>query len=166
MATIKNIPDSYTINVPVMTVNGNLYVTGNTSIIESTNTSIYDNNIVLNAGLSPSTPPTLNAGITVDRGTQSNVLIQWTESTKSWQITNDGTNYGNLLYSPNGNVTLSANLYLQTTTTTPPAIAGYSGLYAKTANSGGSGLYVSNNEYTNEELAIKRRSIAYSIIFG
>jgi len=50
MATIKNIPDSYTINVPLMTVNGNLVISGNTTSVDSTNTSIVDNILTLNKG--------------------------------------------------------------------------------------------------------------------
>ena len=166
MSTIKNIPDSYTVNVPLMTVNGNLIVTGNTSTIQSTNTSIFDNIITLNAGLGPSTQPTLNAGLTIDRGNQANVTLQWNETVKSWQITNDGTIFGNLVYSPNGAVTLSANLVIQNTSVAPTATSGYNTVYAQTPGSGGSGLYVTNSTYTAQELATKSKAITYSIIFG
>ena len=164
MATIKNIPESYTVNVPLMTVNGNLNVTGNTTTIHSTQMSVDDNIITLNGNVSGA--PTLNAGIQVNRGSSANVLIQWNESTDTWQITNNGTIFGNLIYAPYGNVTLTANLYLQNTTVSPVAVAGTTALYARISNSGGSGLYVTNNIYSNEELALKKRSIAYSIIFG
>ena len=162
MATIKNIPDSYTINVPSMTVNGNLVVTGNTSVIESTNTSIYDNNVVLNAGLSPSTAPTLNAGITVDRGTQANVVLQWNESVKSWQLTNDGTNYGNVIvsYGTNGNINITG------TTLYTNSAHGSIQIFANTAGSGGSGVYVTNTQTTDAELVTKAKAVAYSIVFG
>lgn len=166
MATIKNIPDSYTINVPLMTVNGNLAVLGSTTTIESTNTSIYDNVVVLNAGLGASSAPTLDAGLTVDRGSAANVSIQWTESVQAWQITNDGTNFGNVLFAPNGNVTMAANLVIKNTTTAPPATAGYNTVYAATVGSGGSGLFVTNSTYTDQELATKSKAITYSIIFG
>jgi hypothetical protein len=162
MATIKNIPDSYTINVPLMTVNGNLVVTGNTSVIESTNTSIYDNNIVLNAGLSPNIAPSLNAGITVDRGTQANVVLQWNESVKSWQLTNNGTNYGNVIVSSgtNGNINITgATLYTNSTN-------GSIQIFANTAGSGGSGVYVTNTQTTDAELVTKAKAVAYSIVFG
>lgn len=166
MATIKNIPDKYTINTPLMTVNGNLVVLGSSTIIESTNTSIYDNIIVLNSGLGANTAPTLNAGITVDRGSSANVQLQWTESLKSWQLTNDGTNYGNVVASFNGVVSLSSNIVLKNTAVAPTATAGASTVFAQTVGNGGSGLYVANSNYADDELATKRRSIAFSIIFG
>ena len=163
MATIKNIPDSYTINVPAMTINGNLNVLGNTTSIHSTQISVDDNIITLNGNTSGT--PTLNAGIQVNRGSSANVVVQWTESLDAWQITNDGVTFGNIVYSPNGNVTLS-NIYLQNTTVAPFALAGTTTLYARTPGAGSSGMYITNNAYSNEELALKRRSIAYSIIFG
>jgi hypothetical protein len=164
MATIKNIPDSYTINVPVMTLNGNLNVNGNTTVIHTSQLSVDDNIITLNGNVSGT--PTLNAGIQINRGSSANVFLQWTESSKAWQITNDGSSFGNIMYVPNGNLTLTANLYLTTTTVAPVAVAGTSVLFARTPNAGGSGLYVTNSAYSNEELALKRRAIAYSIIFG
>jgi hypothetical protein len=164
MATIKNIPDSYTINVPTMTVNGNLNITGNTTTFHSNNLSVDDNIITLNGNVSGT--PTLNAGIQVNRGSSANVLIQWTEASKAWQITNNGTTFGNIVYAPAGNITLNANLYLQTTAVVPASLAGNIALYAGTVGAGGSGLYVVNTVYNNEEIALKRRAIAYSIIFG
>lgn len=164
MATIKNIPDSYTVNVPSMTINGNLTVTGNTTNINSTNLTVNDNIITLNGNVSGT--PTLNAAIQINRGSSANVSIQWTESVDAWQITNNGTTFGNIVYSPNGNVTLAANLYLTNTTVIPVAVTGTATLYARTPNSGGSGLYVLNSAHSDEELALKKRAIAYSIIFG
>lgn len=164
MATVKNIPDSYTINVPLMTVNGNVNITGNTTTIHSTNLTVDDNIIVLNGNVSGT--PTLNAAIEVNRGSSANVALLWNESVDAWQITNNGTNFGNLVYAPNGNVTLTANLYLTNTTVPATLVTGTTALYSRTPNSGGSGLYVVNNVYNNEEIALKRRAIAYSIIFG
>jgi len=162
MATIKNIPDSYTVNVPLMTVNGNLIVTGNTSIIESTNTSIYDNIITLNSGLSPNVEPTLNAGITVDRGTQANVSLLWNESVKSWQVTSNGTTFGNLVLSAPS----SANLNITGTTLYTDSTHGSVQIFANTAGSGGSGVYVTNTQSTGAELVTKAKAVAYSIVFG
>ena len=165
MATIKNIPDSYTINVPLMTVNGNVNITGNTTTIHSTNLTVDDNIIVLNGNVTGT--PTLNAAIEVNRGSSANVELRWTETgVTAWQLTNDGTNFGNIVYTPNGNLTLTANLYLTNTTATVAAVTGTAVLYARIPNAGGSGLYVTNSAYSNEELALKRRAIAYSIIFG
>ena len=76
------------------TVNGNLTVHGTTSTIHSTDTLIDDNFITLNAGEIGT--PTLNAGIEVERGTSINVSLQWNETFDRWQITNDGTTFGNI----------------------------------------------------------------------
>jgi hypothetical protein len=160
MATIKNISDYYTVNVPLMTINGNLVVTGNTSVIESTNTSIYDNIIVLNSGLSPNVAPTLNAGLTIDRGTQANVTLRWNESTKTWQITNDGSTYGDIATS--GTTTANINITGHTIYDSANTVTVYTGAVA----SGKSGVYVDNVNGTQQELVTKSAAVAYGIIFG
>ena len=78
-------------------INGNLFTRGNNTVISTTNTDIYDNIITLNRGVTGS--PLLNAGITVVRGTSANVDLRWNEGTQNWQLTNDGTVYGNISYS-------------------------------------------------------------------
>jgi hypothetical protein len=37
--------------------------------------------------------PSENAGIEVERGTSTNVLIRWNETSDRWEFTNDGTYY-------------------------------------------------------------------------
>ena len=91
-----NASDSVTLDTSLVTVTGNLIVLGSQAAISTTNTTLFDNIITLNAGLSPSIAPTLNAGIEVDRGTQTNVQLRWNETVKSWQVTNDGTTYANI----------------------------------------------------------------------
>lgn len=177
MATVKRISGNYTLktisntdtvtmDTSQLTVTGNLVVLGNTSAIESTNTNIWDNIITLNAGLSPSVAPTLNAGIEVDRGTQANVALRWNESLKNWQVTTNGSTYGNIVTAINGNVGITSNLVISNTTVAPVAQAGYNTVYAQTPAGGGSGLYVTNSTATQAELATKSAAIKYSIIFG
>jgi hypothetical protein len=178
-----NATDRVNITTSLVTINGNLIVTGNTSSINSTNTTIWDNIITLNGGLSPGTPPTLDAGIEVDRGTLANVKLLWSETVKAWQLTSDGSTYTNIavaggttsnldmiaysIYSSSTNyVKFDDNIAIKTSTVAPTATAGYSTLSAITPSNGGTGLAVSNSDYTNEEIALKKRSIAYSIIFG
>jgi len=178
-----NATDRVNITTSLVTINGNLIVTGNTSSINSTNTTIWDNVITLNGGLSPGTPPTLDAGIEVDRGTLANVKLLWSETVKAWQLTSDGSTYTNIavaggttsnldmitysIYSSSTNyVKFDDNIAIKTSTVAPTATAGYSTLSAITPSNGGTGLAVSNSDYTNEEIALKKRSIAYSIIFG
>lgn len=153
-STVKNLSGNYIINSTLVTINGNLVVTGNTTSVQSTNTIINDNIITLNGNVSPSTSPTLNAAIEVNRGSSANVQLRWNESYKQWQTTNDGATFGNIaaftpggvliFYSATGNVQLTADA----------------------SGGGGSGLYTTNDIYAGQELVTKTRAIAYSIIFG
>ena len=77
-----------------LTVTGNLTVNGTNTILNTETLSIEDNIIVLNSNVSAS--PILNAGIEVERGTSSNVLIRWNETNGQWEFTNDGTTYGDI----------------------------------------------------------------------
>jgi hypothetical protein len=158
MATIKNIPDSYTINVPLMTVNGNLLITGNSTNIYSTNLTVTDNIITLNGNVTGT--PTLNAAIEVNRGTSANVEIRWNESVDAWQITNDGSTFGNILTAgaPSGNVNITGVTLYDT--------ANVVTFYTGAVSSGKSGIYVDNTSGSQQELTTKGAAIAYSIIFG
>ena len=91
-----NASDTVTMDTSLVTITGNLVVLGNQASLSTTNTAIFDNVITLNAGLSPSIPPTLNAGIEVDRGTLANVQLRWNESVKNWQVTTNGSTYANI----------------------------------------------------------------------
>jgi hypothetical protein len=70
---------------------GNLTVTGTTFYANVTNVTIEDNVLTLNSNVTG--VPTQNAGIEVNRGSSSNVSVLWNETDKSWEFTNDGTNY-------------------------------------------------------------------------
>jgi hypothetical protein len=139
------------------------------------------------------------AGIEVDRkdGTGSglaNVAIRWNETFDKWQITNDGTTYGNIttssgaaavaivddlapqlggnldvlartIFSSNtAQVVIDSNLAIQNTNTIPSAVAGYNVIYTQAPDSGGSGLFVTNTTNTNRELASTRKAIVYSMV--
>lgn len=163
MATVKNIPDSYTLNVPLVTISGNLNVLGNTTTIHSTQLTVDDNIITLNGNVTG--VPTLNAGIAVNRGSSANVYVLWNETVDKWQVTNDGTTYGNILTAAtSGNVTLPSNLVIQNTTVAPSATAGYNTVYAQTPNGGGSGLYITNTTYTTQELITRVKALIYTTL--
>jgi hypothetical protein len=78
-----------------VTINGNLYIIGSISNVESTNTFFYDNFITLNANVN--TAPILNAGIEVRRGPDPTVSLRWNESLDRWQITSDGSYFANIM---------------------------------------------------------------------
>jgi hypothetical protein len=80
-----------------LTVSGNLTVSGTTTSINTETLTVDDNVVVLNNNVTGS--PTENAGIEVERGTSANVLIRWNETNDKWEVTNDGTVYGNIVTS-------------------------------------------------------------------
>ena len=72
-------------------VDGDLNVNGTLNAINRTEINIEDNTIRLNTGFTGA--PTADAGIIVERGTGSDTAIIWSETSDSWQLTNDGSNY-------------------------------------------------------------------------
>jgi len=170
-----NAADQIYINTNTVTVSGNLIVLGNTTNVNANTISVGDQYITLISNLSHSSAPTLNAGLVVNRGSSANVSLIWSETQQHWQITNDGSTYSNIVTS----ATTIANVYQDPA----PAISANLDLRGHgiwdTVNSsgnvliligsvstGGSGVRVTNTQYTNQELIIKNRSIAYSILFG
>ena len=77
-----------------ITIGGNLTVSGTSTTINTQTLNVGDNIIVLNADETGS--PTQNAGIEVERGTATNVVLRYNESINKWQFTNDGSNYSDL----------------------------------------------------------------------
>ena len=80
-------------------ISGNLTVSGTTTEVETTNTSISDNIITLNKG---ETGPgiaggTGYSGIEVDRGTGQFVpAIRYNDNTDSWELSNNGVTFLNI----------------------------------------------------------------------
>jgi len=80
-----------------LTVTGDLTVSGTTTSINTETLTVDDNIIVLNNNVTGS--PTENAGIEIERGTSTNVLVRWNETNDKWELTNDGSTYGNIVTS-------------------------------------------------------------------
>lgn len=74
---------------------GNLTVNGTTTQVNSTTVNIADNNILLNSNHTGA--PTANAGITVERGSSTDALLQWNESSDHWELSGPGTTTGRIL---------------------------------------------------------------------
>jgi hypothetical protein len=72
-------------------VTGNLSVTGTTFYANTEQLLVKDNIITLNSNVTGS--PTLDAGIEVNRGSETNTVLKWSESNHAWQFTNDGINF-------------------------------------------------------------------------
>jgi len=206
MAVVKNLNTDLTIsnkvnptaNIVLAThtlyVQGNLVVGGNASTVSKTDLAITDNTIILNKGETGAGVTLGSAGIQVDRGVSANVSVLWNEAYDRWQITNDGTTFGNIssssgagasaliddpaptlggnlntlarsIYSSNvAVVSFDDNVAIKNTTIAPSAIAGYNVIYAQSPNGGGSGLYVTNTTNSNRELASARKAIVYSLV--
>lgn len=84
------LPDDVTI-ANNLNVNGNLNVAGTINSVNTTEVNIVDNKINLNTNFTGT--PTADAGIRVERGDEADVEVLWNESTDSWTLTNNGTNY-------------------------------------------------------------------------
>jgi hypothetical protein len=72
-------------------VGGNLNVIGTVNSVNTTQINIEDNKVKLNSNFTGS--PTTDAGLTVERGTESDVEILWNETSDKWTLTNNGSNY-------------------------------------------------------------------------
>ena len=77
-----------------LTVTGNLTVSGTTTSINTETLTVDDNIIVLNNNVTAA--PTENAGIEIERGSETNVVIRWNETSDKWELTNDGTTYSDI----------------------------------------------------------------------
>ena len=171
---------------------GNLYVEGDTTYVSSNNLTITDNVIVLNQGQPGAGITKGNAGIIIDRGSQPYAQLQFNQAGGNvWQITSDasvgfanilttGTAFalvddpnpvldGNLnvngytIYA-NTNVILQGNIELKYANTLPSLSANATVVYAQAPGAGTAGLYVVNDQTTNEELITKRRAFGFSLL--
>jgi len=84
-----------TLTADNVTVSGNLTVSGTTTSINTETLTVDDNIIILNNNEAGT--PSVNAGIEVERGTSTNVVLRWNETTDCWEFTNDGTNYQRII---------------------------------------------------------------------
>jgi hypothetical protein len=192
MAAVKKLNTSYTIDTTDVIITGNLTVQGSQTAIETTNTTLKDNIIVLNDGEVGAGVTLGTAGIAVARGSLANVALRWNEAVDKWQVTNDGTTYANLVASSTGltaiiedtapalggnlntnswtissnvgNLKFNGNIQINNTAVAPTAVAGATVVYAATPNAGASGVFVVNGEAVNEELITKKRAFAFSIL--
>lgn len=86
MAEVKRVSDQYKISSPLIIIDGNLTVTGSTTSVETVNSVINDNIIVLNqnevgVGITAGT-----AGIEIERGSLTNASLVFNESTDAWEV--------------------------------------------------------------------------------
>jgi hypothetical protein len=77
-------------------VSGNLTISGETTYVNTTNMLFADAILTLNSDYPTTASPTENAGIEIQRGTSSIVVLRWNETNDKWEFTNDGTFYGDI----------------------------------------------------------------------
>lgn len=78
-----------------VTVGGNLTVNGTTTTLNTETLAVEDNIVVLNSNFTGS--PTLNAGIEVERGDSTNVVLRWNETTDQWETTENGSTFHSII---------------------------------------------------------------------
>ena len=93
-------------------VTGDLTVSGTTTSINTETLTVDDNIVVLNNNVTGE--PSENAGIEIERGSSTNVLIRWNETTDKWEFTNDGSTYNEL--GSGGGITVSDSAPVSPTT--------------------------------------------------
>jgi hypothetical protein len=88
--------NSGNVNITGQSLNvfGNLNVVGTTTQSFVTNSAVNTNFLTLNDNHTGA--PYLNAGIIVNRGTGANVELIYNETINQWQISNDGSTFGNI----------------------------------------------------------------------
>jgi len=89
-AVTVGLPDNVEITGNLQ-VGGNLNVIGTVNSVNTTQINIEDNKVKLNSNFAGT--PTTDAGVTVERGLETDVEILWNETSDKWTLTNDGTNY-------------------------------------------------------------------------
>ena len=67
-------------------ITGNLTVSGSLTSVNTTNTEIADNSIVLNKGETAAGVTAGTAGIEIDRGTADSATLQWNETDDVWEF--------------------------------------------------------------------------------
>lgn len=75
-------------------ITGNLIVTGTTTYVNTATLNIADNIITLNSDVTGT--PSENAGLEIKRGTSPNTAFIWNETVDNFQVTLDGSTYGNV----------------------------------------------------------------------
>ena len=89
-AVTVGLPDNVEITGNLQ-VGGNLNVIGTVNSVNTTQINIEDNKVKLNSNFAGT--PTTDAGITVERGLETDVEILWNEISDTWTLTNNGTAY-------------------------------------------------------------------------
>ena len=100
MSSVKNVSGNYDIYANLVTIHSDFRVIGNSAIINTTNSTLKDNIIVLNDGETGAGVTLGNSGIMINRGVSANAYWQFDEATASWE---GRFSNGNLINLSSGN---------------------------------------------------------------
>lgn len=67
-------------------IDGNLYVTGTTTYVNTEEMSVTNSSIILNSDLGDTVDPTEDSGIEIERGNSNNAIFQWNETNHYWEV--------------------------------------------------------------------------------
>lgn len=80
MAETKRVSDQYKISAPSIVLDGNLTIMGTTTNVETVNSTVLDNIIVLNSGEDGAGVTAGSAGIQIDRGSSDDATVLYNET--------------------------------------------------------------------------------------
>lgn len=80
MAETKRVSDQYKITAPSIIIDGNLTVMGSTTSVETINSTVNDNIIILNSGEAGAGVTAGSAGIQIDRGSSDDATVLYNET--------------------------------------------------------------------------------------
>lgn len=113
MSSTKRVSGDYNVYADNIRLNGNLVVLGNTTSVETTNSTVTDNVITLNEGESGAGVTAGTAGIEVDRGSLTDVSLRWNESSGYWELTNDGSTFFEITSASSAVTVSGSDTYIQ-----------------------------------------------------
>ena len=167
MSITKRIQGNYTLAATgSVTIDANLIVTGTTTTVNTTETTISDRSITLNSGEVGAGVTGVYSGIEVDRGSSNDVALRWNEVAGYWELTNDGSTYSPIQTSA-GSAGYLSNVVEDTT----PQLGGNLDVNGKTITSASSGDVVITADGTgqlkiNKTISIQNQGSAPSATAG
>ena len=176
MPAKKIVSDIYTIKSPYVTIEGNLNVVGTQTTISTVDSAIRDSVVVLNDGEQGDGVSIGFSGIEVDRGPNTtNAYIKYRELDDAWILDKGDGTPRFILTSASSAGGAGLTAVVEDTTPTLGGNLSLAGntirdvdanveLRFGTVENGGSGVFVSNNTKTNQELITRRRAFVYALI--
>lgn len=169
MAETKRVSDQYKITAPSIVLDGNLTVMGSTTSVETVNSTVNDNIIVLNSGEAGAGITAGSAGIQIDRGSSDDATVLYNETADVFEF-KVGASYAVVRgATPSGSNDLATKSYVDSTVVTSnPGGVQYSIQYNNTPSGfGGSSDFLWNTTtMTIKDITITTGNIAATTTNG